>query len=147
MDISIDDPTLNLSKLEIKYMRELRRTPMRGELMKESINDLKSVLQNRGWARSEIVGIEKDELVLRVLPYLDPNNLYIDDEPYPLASNCVTQFVLRALLLGFVLFFAQSTLGASNTLNAALFTVEILILVVRNVRIRRRKRDKMRKLL
>lgn len=28
-----------------------------------------------------VVGIEKEELALKVLPYLDPNNKFVDDEP------------------------------------------------------------------
>lgn len=85
------------------------------------------MLQSRGWSRSSIIGIEKSELVLKVLPYLDPHNQFFDDEPYPLGSNCVPQFVLRALFLVALLYFAHATVGASIKLN-------ILLLVSTNKR-------------
>lgn len=66
-------------------------------------------------------GIEKEELALKVLPYLDPRNIFVDDEPYPLASNCMIQFVLRFLFLGSALVATHAAFGASAFVNFVLF--------------------------
>lgn len=66
------------------------------------------------------MGIEKSELVLKVLPYLDPHNQFFDDEPYPLGSNCVPQLVLRAIFLFVLLCYVHATFGASRKFNGLL---------------------------
>lgn len=66
-------------------------------------------------------GIEKEELALKVLPYLDPSNIFVDDEPYPLASNCMIQFVLRFIFLSAALVATHAALGASTFVNVGLF--------------------------
>jgi len=151
----------NLSPLERKYLVELKRVPKRGELMGESISNLKSVLQARGWSRSSISGVEKETLVLKVLPYLDPINAVVDDEPFPLGSNCAIQFILRAyavflfrisylafrIFLSLVLIFLHSFLGLSVVANTALYASEVLIITIRNIYLRFKKREKLRKLI
>ena len=139
------DPT-TASALEVKYMNELQRSPTRQELREESISQLKMVLLSRGWQRTAMSGIDKEALIDHVLPYLDAENAYYDDEPLPLGSNCWPQLVLRACLCAVVASYVHGLLGLRGWLNYGAYAAEVAGLAVRNVRLRRGKRERLRKL-
>jgi hypothetical protein len=80
----VDD---NPTALETKYVMELRRSPTRAELRAEAAGQLKAVLVAKGYKRSTLSGLDRDELVDLVLPLLDPDNAYFDDAPLPLGSG------------------------------------------------------------
>ena len=55
-----DNPTA----LETKYVMELRRSPTRAELRAEAAGQLKAVLVAKGYKRSTLSGLDRDELVV-----------------------------------------------------------------------------------
>ena len=138
----VDD---NPTALETKYVMELRRSPTRAELRAEAAGQLKAVLVAKGYKRSTLSGLDRDELVDLVLPLLDPDNAYFDDAPLPLGSNCWQQLVLRGLLLAVALSYVHALLGLTGAASAAAYAAEAAALAARNVRCRRAKADRLRK--
>ena len=138
----VDD---NPTALETKYVMELRRSPTRAELRAEAAGQLKAVLVAKGYKRSTLSGLDRDELVDLALPLLDPDNAYFDDAPLPLGSNCWQQLVLRFLLVAGALSYVHALLGLSGWSSAGAYGAEALALGVRNYRIRKEKRARLRK--
>mmetsp|Transcript_81529 Transcript_81529/g.144390 ORF Transcript_81529/g.144390 Transcript_81529/m.144390 type:complete len:176 (+) Transcript_81529:99-626(+) len=112
-----------------------RKAPTRQELRSKTVRELKDLLRAEGYNPDAVSGIEKEELVEKLYILLQ-NPAAEDLEPYPLASNCRTQFILRALLWTALQCFALYWILPWQANVACLLTV-VGVLTVRNVRIRR----------
>mmetsp|Transcript_27495 Transcript_27495/g.55553 ORF Transcript_27495/g.55553 Transcript_27495/m.55553 type:complete len:130 (-) Transcript_27495:46-435(-) len=117
--------------------------PSRDDLMAKSAKELKEILRTEGYNPDELHGIEKRELVDKILVLLR-NPVEADFYPLPLYSNCWPQFILRALLLaGLQIFFLSYLL--ERHWNWALLALVAAALTGRNLLLRRWKAAKRRK--
>mmetsp|Transcript_10920 Transcript_10920/g.25679 ORF Transcript_10920/g.25679 Transcript_10920/m.25679 type:complete len:142 (+) Transcript_10920:94-519(+) len=120
---------------KVKYTKE--------ELMAKSVRELKDLLAAEGYDAKMLTGIEKHELVEKLLVLLH-NPVEEDEFPLPLYSNCWPQFILRALLIVSVQLFVASYF-LRRLWNLVLLLLSIAALTVRNISLRRRKAAKRRK--
>mmetsp|Transcript_60386 Transcript_60386/g.195886 ORF Transcript_60386/g.195886 Transcript_60386/m.195886 type:complete len:123 (-) Transcript_60386:34-402(-) len=115
----------------------------REELQLKSVAELKEILKREGYDPAAVRGFEKAELVEKTF-YLCANPVAEDEFPMPLYSNCLPQFILRALLLAGLLLWIGSYL-ASWSVNAGFLVVLAAVLTYRNIKIGREKAEKKRK--
>eukprot|EP00931_Biecheleriopsis_adriatica_P066809 TRINITY_DN41078_c0_g1_i1.p1 TRINITY_DN41078_c0_g1~~TRINITY_DN41078_c0_g1_i1.p1 ORF type:complete len:121 (-),score=25.90 TRINITY_DN41078_c0_g1_i1:48-410(-) len=115
------------------------------ELRSRSVKELKDMLRAEGYDPAQIVGVEKDELVDKLL-VLRRNPLLEDPFPLPLYSNCWPQFILRALLWALMQWFLLSFFLARHW-NFLCLLLVTAALALRNVLVRSDKAQKRRKRL
>eukprot|EP00405_Crypthecodinium_cohnii_P011247 CAMPEP_0206436982 /NCGR_PEP_ID=MMETSP0324_2-20121206/10785_1 /ASSEMBLY_ACC=CAM_ASM_000836 /TAXON_ID=2866 /ORGANISM="Crypthecodinium cohnii, Strain Seligo" /LENGTH=124 /DNA_ID=CAMNT_0053904207 /DNA_START=8 /DNA_END=382 /DNA_ORIENTATION=- len=115
------------------------------ELRSKTVTELKDMLRGEGFNPAQLTGIEKADLVEKVF-ILCSNPVEEDLYPLPLYSNCMPQFVLRALFLGLLWMFILCYLcrfPLAPTLGS-LFLLA-LGLALRNIKITKDKASKRRK--
>mmetsp|Transcript_7192 Transcript_7192/g.19969 ORF Transcript_7192/g.19969 Transcript_7192/m.19969 type:complete len:122 (-) Transcript_7192:97-462(-) len=117
--------------------------PTRDELRAMPVRELKEMLSNEGYDPHQVYGIDKDELVDKLVVLLQ-NPLKDDEYPLPLYSNCMPQFILRGLFLGGIHLFVVSYF-LPLVYNLVSLSFLAAVLTVRNLRIRRWKAAKARK--
>ncbi|CAE8643994.1 unnamed protein product, partial [Polarella glacialis] len=108
-----------------------------------SVQELKQMLRDEGYDADQIRGVEKDELVDKLL-ILRANPAEEDEFPLPLYSNCMPQFILRAIFLAVILFFTFRMFMGHHW-NVLLLLLVSAVLTVRNIQVRKEKAEKRRK--